>query len=72
MQWKRLLLISRSFYEYDRFYSQNRSHGDTEDIQKLRDDLATLSASFATMMEQKSKMEASYQADKKKMMVRCW
>ena len=31
--------------------------------------VATLSASLATVMQQKSKMEASYQADKKKMMV---
>ena len=31
--------------------------------------IATLTASLATVMQQKSKMEASFQADKKKMMV---
>lgn len=40
-------------------------HGELE---TLREKIVTLTTSLATVMEQKSKMEASYQADKKKMM----
>ena len=39
------------------------------ELEKQQERVATLSASLATVMQQKSKMEASYQADKKKMMV---
>jgi len=38
-------------------------------LEAQQEKIATLSASLATVMQQKSKMEASYQADKKKMMV---
>lgn len=40
-------------------------HGELETLQEK---IVTLTTSLATVMEQKSKMEASYQADKKKMM----
>ncbi|KAM7431188.1 GRIP and coiled-coil [Porites harrisoni] len=38
------------------------------ELDTQQEKVATLSASLATVMQQKSKMEASYQADKKKMM----
>lgn len=38
------------------------------ELEAQQEKVATLSASLATVMQQKSKMEASYQADKKKMM----
>lgn len=38
------------------------------ELEKQQEKVTTLSASLATVMQQKSKMEASYQADKKKMM----
>lgn len=38
------------------------------ELDSQQEKVATLSASLATVMQQKSKMEASYQADKKKMM----
>ena len=49
-------------------YQEDNSseHGELE---TLREKIVTLTTSLATVMEQKSKMEASYQADKKKMMV---
>ena len=40
------------------------------ELEIVQDNMATLSTSFATLMEQKTKMEATYQADKKKVMVR--
>ena len=48
---------------------EGRSNEQTE-LEIVQDNMATLSTSFATLMEQKTKMEATYQADKKKVMVR--
>lgn len=36
---------------------------------QLREQLATLTSSLTTLMQEKSKMEGSYQAEKKKLLV---
>lgn len=50
----------------------SEKQGDTssehDELETLQDKISTLTTSLATVMEQKSKMEANYQADKKKMM----
>ena len=42
---------------------------DDEDVETLREQLSTLTDSLAALTEQKANMEASFQADKKKMIV---
>jgi len=48
---------------------QESSSAEHSELEAHQEKIATLTASLATVMQQKSKMEASYQADKKKMMV---
>lgn len=41
----------------------------SQSIQHLKQQLATLTSSMATLMEEKSKMESNFQADKKAILV---
>lgn len=47
---------------------EESSSPEQSELEAQQEKIATLSASLATVMQQKSKMEANYQADKKKMM----
>ena len=51
------------------FLNQEDNSSEHGELETLQEKIVTLTTSLATVMEQKSKMEASYQADKKKMMV---
>ena len=46
-----------------------REESHKDELETLQEQISTLSSSLTTVMEQKSKMEANYQADKRKMMV---
>lgn len=45
------------------------SPASSQGIQQLKQQLATLTSSMATLMEEKSKMESNFQADKKAILV---
>ena len=49
---------------------ESTGKGESADYQQLKDQLSTLTTALATMTAQKSKMEAMFQADKKKLRVR--
>ena len=50
------------------YFLQNMEPNASE-IQRLKEQLATLTKSLSTVTQQKSTMEASYQAEKKKLRV---
>ncbi|KAL9955161.1 hypothetical protein ACROYT_G036447 [Oculina patagonica] len=64
------LAIKEDEVEHGEQSSEDKENGSPEqaELEAQQEKIATLSASLATVMQQKSKMEASYQADKKKMM----
>ena len=43
--------------------------GETQQLQQMREQLATLTTSLSTLAEEKSKMESTYQAEKKQLRV---
>ena len=45
------------------------SPASSQGVQQLKQQLATLTSSMATLMEEKSKMESNFQADKKAILV---
>ena len=45
------------------------SPSSSQGVQQLKQQLATLTSSMATLMEEKSKMESNFQADKKAILV---
>ena len=49
--------------------SETEELRDEDEMAKYKDQLRTLTASLATVSQEKSKMEANFQADKKKIKV---
>ena len=61
-------LFLRLNLQFSSLLLQN-TEDDTSEIQRLKEQLATLTNSLSTVTQQKSTMEASYQAEKKKLRV---